>query len=201
MGANWLDIIVLALILIFGLKGLKSGMVREIFGIAGLIGGLYFAIRYKSGAGAWIDQNIYSLDRINIVGGDGTQVAVGFLALLFSIWIICLILGEILAKLFSLSGISFVDRIGGFLLSGSKIFLILSVFAALIKTSAFLNETTRPYFKDSLIFPYLLSTGQKIMDIDYTTIKESIENVNNGAKKLEKVMVIEDEDSDDNTTN
>ena len=39
-GINWFDAVVIALIVLFGLRGLANGIIKEIFGILGLIGGL-----------------------------------------------------------------------------------------------------------------------------------------------------------------
>ena len=52
-GINWFDAAIIALIVLFGLRGLTNGIIKEIFGILGLIGGLILAVRYKAMAGAW----------------------------------------------------------------------------------------------------------------------------------------------------
>ena len=46
-GINWFDAVVIALIVLFGLRGLANGIIKEIFGILGLIGGLILAVRYN----------------------------------------------------------------------------------------------------------------------------------------------------------
>lgn len=159
---NWFDIIVLTIFLLFGLKGIASGMIREIFGILGLIGGFFMAIRYKAEAGIWISNNIYNLNHTNS-SLSGTEIIAGFLAILFGIWIICLILGEISSRLLSISGLGFVDKLGGFIFSVAKVFLVFSVIAVMIKTSALLNKQTKPFFEKSVVYPYLLEAGGWIM--------------------------------------
>jgi membrane protein required for colicin V production len=44
---NTLDIIILIIVLISALLGLKSGMLKSIFSLAGIIGGLFLATRYN----------------------------------------------------------------------------------------------------------------------------------------------------------
>lgn len=167
---NWFDVIILVLVLIFGLKGIKSGIIREIFGLFGIIGGVYFAIKYKNQAGLWINDNIYNLTKIGVIDAHGTQIIVGFLALLFGIWIISLILGEIISKLLRLSGLEIVDRIGGFVFGATKVFLIFSIFLVLIKSSVFLNDKINPYLKNSITTPFLMNFGRKIMQFDIKTV-------------------------------
>ncbi|MCD8477442.1 MAG: CvpA family protein [Sulfurospirillum sp.] len=43
------DIISLALVLILGIKGIINGFVKEVFGLLGIIGGVFFRIPLCSG--------------------------------------------------------------------------------------------------------------------------------------------------------
>ena len=165
-GINWLDIVVIVLVLIFALKGLGSGLIREIFGIIGMIGGFVCAMRYKEEVGAWISSNIYDLQNIGIMSGNGTEIIVGFIATLFGIWFIALILGELITKMLSLSGLGIIDRIGGIIFGGLKIFLILAIIAVFIRSSALLNKQAKPYFENSVTYPYLVDTGAFLMNLD-----------------------------------
>lgn len=195
---NWLDLIIIGLVFIFGLKGLSSGLIREIFGIIGIIGGFVAAIRYKAEVGAWISANIYNLGEIGIMSETGTESVVGFIIALFGIWFIALVLGELLTKLLGLSGLSLIDRIGGFVFGGAKIFLIFAVLAVFIKSSAFLNDQARPYFEKSITYPYLVNVGTKLMglkkeDIIATTQKRYNEEQNITNVVYEKSEVTQDD--------
>lgn len=175
MDTNWFDIVTLGLIFLFGLRGLSNGIIKEIFGILGLIGGLMAAVKFKVEAGAWISANVYDLSKGSSISGGGTEMLAGFLAVLFGTWIVCLILGEILSKLMSLSGLGIIDRIGGVIFSTAKIFLIFAVVASMIKTSAFLNTQTKPLVEKSVVYPYLLAFGDKILQIkDIPQIKDAV---------------------------
>lgn len=54
------DIISLALVLILGIKGIINGFVKEVFGLLGIIGGIYFASRYAPVAGKMISDHIFA---------------------------------------------------------------------------------------------------------------------------------------------
>jgi len=43
---NWLDIVILVVVVALGIVGLRQGLIRTVFGIAGLIGGIFLAGRY-----------------------------------------------------------------------------------------------------------------------------------------------------------
>lgn len=177
---NWFDLITIVLIVLFGLRGFVNGIIREIFGILGLIGGLILAVNYRAEAGAWISANIYNLHGANAIGGDGTEILAGFLGVLFATWIVCLIAGEILAKLIKFTGLGIIDKVGGFIFSAAKIFLIFAIVAVLIKSAAFLNTQTKPFFENSVTYPYLVKAGEFIMQI------KNNENVKNAITEIKR---------------
>jgi membrane protein required for colicin V production len=43
---NWLDIVIIVVAVLLGLAGLRQGIIKTVFGIAGLIGGIVLAGRY-----------------------------------------------------------------------------------------------------------------------------------------------------------
>lgn len=184
---NWFDIIALGLILLFGLRGLVNGIIKEIFGILGLIGGLIVAVRFKEKAGSWISSNIYDLkNATGVINGDTTELLVGFLAILFAVWIVCLIIGEIVSKFFKWSGLGFIDKIGGFAFSVAKIFLIFAVLASMAKVTISTNNQIKSFFDESITYPYFTKVGDWIIDLkDNPEFQKNIVNVK---EKLEQTV-------------
>lgn len=102
----------------------------------------------------------------------------GFLGVLFATWIVCLIVGEILAKLIKFTGLGIIDKVGGFIFSAAKIFLIFAIVAVLIKSAAFLNTQTKPFFENSVTYPYLVKAGEFIMQIkDNENVKNAVTEI------------------------
>ena len=187
-GINWFDVGCLVLVVLFGLRGITNGIVKEIFGILGLIGGLFAAMRYKTMAGEWIAAKIPALQNANgVLSGDTTQVLIGFIAVLFGVWISCLIIGEIISKFFKWSGLGFVDKIGGFVFSVSKIFLIFAVIVTLASGPMSMNEQTKKYFESSKTAPIFLKIGNWILNLkDDPKIKQSLDSI--GFKMDDKLL-------------
>ena len=187
-GINWFDVGCLVLVVLFGLRGITNGIVKEIFGILGLIGGLFAAMRYKTMAGEWIAAKIPALHNANgVLSGDTTQVLIGFIAVLFGVWISCLIIGEIISKFFKWSGLGFVDKIGGFVFSVSKIFLIFAVIVTLASGPMSMNEQTKRYFESSKTAPIFLKIGNWILNLkDDPKIKQSLDSI--GSKMDDKLL-------------
>src|SRR5680860_1191199 len=91
------DIISVSLILILGIKGVINGFIKEVFGLIGIVGGIFVASRFAKEAGALIDKNIYSLDN------SATLYLAGFISVLLIFWIVSLFLGHLLESLVKMS--------------------------------------------------------------------------------------------------
>ena len=61
------DVVVVSLVLILGIKGVISGLIKEIFGLVGLIGGIVVASRFAAKAGQIISDKVYKLDGDTVV--------------------------------------------------------------------------------------------------------------------------------------
>jgi len=122
-----------------------------------------------------------------VLSGDTTQVLIGFIAVLFGVWISCLIIGEIISKFFKWSGLGFVDKIGGFVFSVSKIFLIFAVIVTLASGPMSMNEQTKKYFESSKTAPIFLKIGNWILNLkDDPKIKQSLDSI--GSKMDDKLL-------------
>ena len=103
---TWFDIIVIALVLILGVKGIINGLIKESFGLIGLIGGLVVASRFSDVAESFISKNIYKFENPSFLQ------FVAFIGLWLVFWLVCLLVGKFLSKIVSVSGLVFLDRLG-----------------------------------------------------------------------------------------
>jgi hypothetical protein len=162
------DLGVAALVLILGIKGVINGLIKEVFGLVGLIGGIVVASRFAKEAGELVSEKVYKLD------GDSVLFFMGFLVLLIGFWLACLAIGAFLSKIVGLSGLGFLDKIGGFIIGSAKIFLAFSVLFAIISNMQTINSKIEPYFQGSKLYPILLSSGKWIMNLDVNGIKNGV---------------------------
>ena len=162
------DLGVAALVLILGIQGVLNGLIQEVFGLVGLIGGIVVASRFAKEAGELVSEKVYKLD------GDSVLFFMGFLVLLIGFWLACLAIGAFLSKMVGLSGLGFLDKIGGFIIGSAKIFLAFSVLFAIISNMQTINSKIEPYFQGSKLHPILLSSGKWIMNLDVNGIKNGV---------------------------
>ncbi len=78
------DIISLSLIFILGIKGVINGFIKEVFGLIGIVGGIFVASRFAEQMGQIINKNLYALE------SNATLYLVGFICVLIIFWILSL---------------------------------------------------------------------------------------------------------------
>ena len=164
------DLIILTITLILGLKGLFRGLIKEVFGIIGIIGAIFVASRISKEIGDLIAP-------ILVLENEATIKLIGFITAVLFVWIIVYSAGVIVSKIFSASGLGVVDRIFGFIFGAAKIFLIFSVIAYSLYQVQSFKKVIDEKFSNSSVMPHLISVGSYIIKLDTTTISNSIDKV------------------------
>jgi len=168
MDFNYFDIIASVIILLLGLKGIFNGFFKELFGLVGIIGGIFVASRMGESVGEYLNNLIFHFE---------SQPAVsfmGFLTTLAGFWLVMISLGYIFKKLSSMSGLGPVDRFFGFVFGAGKFFFIAAIIAFAIHNVKALQSTLDDLMKTSVLYPVLVETGGYIMQIDPTSLSEDI---------------------------
>lgn len=169
------DLIILTITLILGLKGLFRGLIKEVFGIIGIIGAIFVASRISKEIGDLIAP-------ILVLENEATIKLIGFITAVLFVWIIVYSAGVIVSKIFSASGLGVVDKIFGFIFGAAKIFLIFSVIAYSLYQVQSFKKVIDEKFSNSSVMPHLISVGSYIIKLDTTTISNSIDKVVDTAK-------------------
>ena len=167
MDLNLFDIITLALITILGLKGLIRGFIKEVFGLIGIIGGVFLASRFSTEVGDLIN-NIIPIEN------ESTRILFGFVLAIAGFWMVLYILGLILSKVFTLSGLGIVDRLLGFVFGASKVFLIFSIIIYAISQVNAIKTSLDKNTKDSIMYPIFQDVGSYIIKLDTNELQNKI---------------------------
>lgn len=171
-----LDLVSLSLILFLGIKGILRGFVKEVFGLIGIIGGIFIASRYAQIAGEYADANFLNLQN------KASVYLIGFIAVLLLFWIAATFIGMMLGKLVNSSGLGIIDKILGFIVGGAKIFLIFSVIIYVLSNIAIFKESINNIFEGSMMYPIFKDVGAKIVQIDPTQLAPAAEiNIDDAA--------------------
>jgi len=186
MELNYFDLIVSIVILLLGLKGILNGFFKEVFGLIGIIGGIFVASRLGDSVGKFLSDLIFKFENESAIG------FLGFLTTLAIFWFAMVLVGMAFKKLTSLSGLGIFDKLLGFFVGASKFFFIAAVIAHaaynINAVKSLLDETT---LKTSVLFPIMVETGSYIMKLDPVNISNDINNttksvVDNATKEIAK---------------
>ncbi len=167
------DLAVFALMLIFGIKGLLSGIIKETFGLVGIIGGIYLASRFAQQMGHFVDINIYQIHN------KASVYFIGFLSVLLIFWISSIVVGYIFTKLISLSGLGLINKLLGFVVGSLKIFLLFSIVIFALRSIDIFRNNLDKKLGNSYTYPYLVETGNYIVKLNPKSSDKIIKNIQN----------------------
>ncbi len=156
---NWLDIIILGIIILFIIWGWKKGLFQEIFTLGGIIVGIIVAISKYEILGKVISNE---LDFISLKMGQ----IISFTFIFIGIALFCAIAGALIHKWSKHSLAKGLDRGGGLLLGlfeGSISCSLILIFLININISPF-SEKLSKWTEKSTLSPYLMEGGPFIYD-------------------------------------
>lgn len=168
MEISYFDIVVGSIILLLGLKGILNGFFKELFGLIGIIGGVFVASRVGNSVGQLISDSLLHIQNQTAINFTG------FLVTLAVFWLAMVGVGFAFKKLSKLSGLGPVDKIMGFVVGAGKFFLIVAVVAYAVYNIRVIRTNMQDTMKTSILFPALVETGGFIMKLDTTEVSKDI---------------------------
>ena len=183
---NYFDVTIGAIVLILGIKGFMNGFIKEVFGLVGLVGGVYFASRLSAEAATFIDSTFIHIENTALLK------LIGFLAILIIIWLSATILGSIFSKLTSVSGLGFINRFLGFVAGGGKYFLIFALIITALSNVTLVRDNLEKYVHNSILYPYLKAVGSSIIHLDPKSIGLDNTNATDVLKDVANLKTKED---------
>ena len=191
MDFNYFDAVIGSIVIILGIKGFVNGFIKEVFGLAGLVGGVYFASRLSDKAASFIEANLIQLDNVSLLE------LLGFFAILIIIWSGVTMLGVIISKLTAASGLGFINRLLGLVVGAGKYFIIFALIITALSNVSLIRGKLQKYVQDSQLYPYLKETGAYLINLDPKTFDLIKTDEQDKTKKSNALPT----KSDTNTTN
>lgn len=168
MDFNYFDIVLFVIILFLGIKGVINGFFKELFGLVGIVGGIFLASRIGDSVGQVISDHIFKFQSSSAISFSG------FLFTIILFWFLMLGVGMSLKKLSIVSGFGIFDKILGFLFSASKFFFITSVIVYAAYNVKATRVTIDSFMKNSILFPAMITTGSYIMKLEPVDVEQAI---------------------------
>ncbi|MDD2829076.1 MAG: CvpA family protein [Sulfuricurvum sp.] len=160
MDMNYFDVAVGSIILLLGLKGLLNGFSRELFGLVGIVGGLFIASHIGGAIGNFLNTTFFNFQSSAAINLVGFVFTVGIF------WLFMVALGAGFKRLSTLSGLGPLDQGLGFIVGASKFFFILSVIIYALFSVTAIRENFGEKMKSSIFFEPMFATGNFILHIE-----------------------------------
>lgn len=171
MDINYFDLVVAIVIMLLGIKGILNGFFKELFGLIGIVGGIFVASRVSESVGGFLNNAIFHFESASAVS------FIGFLLTLALFWLSMVAAGHFFKRLGALSGLGAFDRLLGFVFGSGKFFLIAAVIAYAVNNIQAVRNNIKAPMANSILFPILVETGSLIMHIDTDEITEKLPEV------------------------
>jgi len=162
------DLIVGSIILLLGLKGILNGFFKELFGLLGIVGGIFIGSRVAKDVGTFLSEAIFKFE---------SPAAISFLGFLVTVavfWGTMIAAGILFKKFSKLSGLGFMDKVLGFVFGSGKFFFIASVIVYAFYNFKAIRDNVD--MEDGIMLPILVKTGSVIMKMDGEKIADDINN-------------------------
>lgn len=172
MDLNYFDVAVGSIVLLLGLKGLLNGFSKEVFGLAGIVGGVFVASHLGGIIGKFLSDTLFHFETLTAVN------LVGFIFALGIFWLLMVALGAGFKRLSALSGLGPLDRILGFVIGSSKFFFILSIIVYALFSVTAIRENFAEKMADSFFFEPMFATGDFILHIETDDVTSLINDKN-----------------------
>jgi membrane protein required for colicin V production len=156
------DIFIIVTVVISLLIGLFRGFIREILSLLSWLGALWLGYAYATLGASYLEPYITQ---------PPLRVVVAFAAIFIVALIGFSIISYLLYRLLSIAGVSGVDRSLGMLFGLVRGFVIV---ALLILAATFMDFTSQPWWKDSLLVQYFIPVTDLIRSLLPSDIAEFV---------------------------
>lgn len=185
---GYIDLILIIIIVVIGLRGFYNGFVNEVSGVLGIVLGVFFASRFASSMGGWITASVYDFKTPSIA------TLIGFVIILAVIWVAFLIVGVILSKFIKITDFSIIDKTLGFIFSCCKIFLIIGFILYAGSKPKFMQNFNVYLEQNSKIYSMMYKISGAILKIP--SVQKALNGTDqmtkkakeDGAQKLQKTI-------------
>ena len=152
---NWVDLILLGVFALFGLRGFFRGLFREFLSLAGLIIGFLLAARYGAVAAQYVAQH-WQWSPLLLKGSS-------FVAIFFVIYFAFNLAGWLLHRSEKMLFLKTINRAGGIAMGVVKGAALAALAVFLLNSSSLLSQPTRESFESAYLVRPLSAFGKNLV--------------------------------------
>ena len=159
---SWIDLSLLLVLVLFGLRGYFRGLFREVFSLAGLVLGFMVAVRYNEPM-AGLVRTYWAASPLLLKG-------VAFVAAFFLVYFILNLVGWALHRSEKILLLHTVNRVGGVAIGVGKGAAIMALLVVLLASASWVPHSTRDRLGDAYLISPLSRLGEGIFRLGRDTL-------------------------------
>ena len=147
---NYLDIIIAIILLLFGFKGFRKGLIIEVVTLVAFVVGIWGAMHFSD----------FTADHLKDVMEIDPKFlnTVAFVLTFVLLVILVNLIGHLLTKAVKAMNLGFFNRLGGAIIGLAKGLLLCSAFVLVINNLQWFGVVKEEVRKESLLYPYVEKT-------------------------------------------
>lgn len=146
---NFVDIIIIVIILSFGYRGYKNGLIRELGSLVALIAGIFLAIRFSD--------LIFSITEKHVNVDAELIPVISFAIIFIAVVVVVLMFSKVLDKFVKVIKLDWLNKIAGVVFSSAKTILILGgLFFLTNQIIASLNFSSQVFLENSTLYNLMI---------------------------------------------
>lgn len=165
---NVLDIIIAIILLFFGIKGLKKGLIIEIVSLLAFGIGIYGAMHFSD----FTAETMTDYIEINPKYLNTTAFILTFIILV----ILVNLIGRLVSKIVKNLNLGVFDKIGGFVFGGAKGILLCSLLLMVLNNFQVMGFVKPEMKEQSLLYPHVEKTVPCVYQ-GFDIVKDAIEDL------------------------
>ncbi|MFC3846943.1 CvpA family protein [Helicobacter baculiformis] len=154
---DYIDVALVAVILIVGIRGYYNGLIDEMAGILGIVCGVYLGSRYASNMGAFFSTHVHDFH------SPSMESLIGFTSVLAGVWILFLIAGVVVSKAVSFSNLGVIDKALGFVFACAKMYLVFAFLLYGASRFDFMKSMDTYLHANSQFYPTMQEVASYVM--------------------------------------
>lgn len=154
---NWIDLILLLVPFLFGVRGYYKGLFREAFSLAGLVIGFMIGVRHDEAVARWM--GLYSNASPFILKGAA------FVAIFFVVYFIFVFAGWLLHRAAKVLFLQTINHLGGVAVGLGKGTAAIALILLFVTSSAWIPRATRERVAGSYFGPPLTQLAMTLIRI------------------------------------
>lgn len=181
---NYLDIIIAIILILFGIKGLRKGLIIEVVTLLGFGVGIYGAMHCSDFTAARLQEVM----EINPKYLNTIAFVLTFIVLV----VLVNLIGQLVRKLIKDLNLGFFDKLGGFLFGVIKGVLLCSTFVLILNNLDWSGFVKKEVKENSFLYPYIEQTVPYLYQ-GFDLVKGAIQDLNEPtAPETDSIALVKD---------